>query len=74
MKERAHELRAAARSPRRTGGADGEAEVLAKIAEMQGPDRAMAELSSGRYQFTDGWLFPGRLPSAEPPVRIALAG
>jgi len=37
MKERAQELRAAAR------GADGESAVLAKIAEMQGPERAMAK-------------------------------
>jgi uncharacterized protein YdhG (YjbR/CyaY superfamily) len=37
MKERAQELKAEARR------ADGESAVLAKIAEMQGPDRAMAE-------------------------------
>lgn len=37
MKERAKELKAAA------GKADGESDVLAKIAEMQGPDREMAE-------------------------------
>ena len=36
MKERARELKAAA------AGADGEREVLAKIAEMPAPDRAMA--------------------------------
>jgi uncharacterized protein YdhG (YjbR/CyaY superfamily) len=39
MKERAHELKAAARA----GKADGESDVLAKIAEMPEPDRAMAE-------------------------------
>jgi uncharacterized protein YdhG (YjbR/CyaY superfamily) len=39
MKERAQELKAAARA----GKADGESAVLAKIAEMQGPDRAMAK-------------------------------
>lgn len=39
MRERARELRAAGRS----GKADGESEVLAKIAEMSGSDRAMAE-------------------------------
>jgi uncharacterized protein YdhG (YjbR/CyaY superfamily) len=39
MKERAHELKAAARG----GKADGEQDVLAKIAEMPEPDRAMAE-------------------------------
>ena len=37
MKERAQELKAAGRL------ADGEQEVLAKIAEMPGPDRVMAE-------------------------------
>ena len=37
MKERAKELKAEAQK------ADGERAVLAKIAEMQGPDRAMAE-------------------------------
>ena len=43
MRERAQELKAAARRGRRAGKADGEHDVLAKIAEMQGPDRAMAE-------------------------------
>ena len=37
MKERARELKAAAR------GAEGESDLLAKIAEMKGSDRAMAE-------------------------------
>jgi uncharacterized protein YdhG (YjbR/CyaY superfamily) len=37
MRERAKELKA------RTGKADGESDVLAKIAEMPGPDRKMAE-------------------------------
>jgi uncharacterized protein YdhG (YjbR/CyaY superfamily) len=41
MKERAAELKAEARAKK--GKADGESEVLAKIAEMQGPDRAMAK-------------------------------
>jgi uncharacterized protein YdhG (YjbR/CyaY superfamily) len=40
MRERAREKKAAAR---RGSKADGESEVLAKIAEMQGADRAMAE-------------------------------
>jgi uncharacterized protein YdhG (YjbR/CyaY superfamily) len=39
MKERAQELKATARA----GKADGERDVLAKIAEMPEPDRAMAE-------------------------------
>jgi uncharacterized protein YdhG (YjbR/CyaY superfamily) len=43
MKERAHELRAAGRRGQRSGKADGESDVLAKIAEMPEPDRAMAE-------------------------------
>ena len=42
MKERNQELKAEARRGR-TGKADGESELLAKIAEMPGPDRAMAE-------------------------------
>lgn len=41
IKERAKELKSATRS--RASKADGEAEVLAKIAEMTGSDRAMAE-------------------------------
>jgi uncharacterized protein YdhG (YjbR/CyaY superfamily) len=43
MKERAQELKAAARRGPRTANADGESDVLAKIAEMPKPDRAMAE-------------------------------
>jgi hypothetical protein len=42
MQERARELKAARRGPR-AGKADGEQDVLAKIAEMSEPDRAMAE-------------------------------
>ncbi len=43
MRERAQELKAEARRGPRAGKADGESDVLAKIAEMTGPDRAMAE-------------------------------
>jgi uncharacterized protein YdhG (YjbR/CyaY superfamily) len=45
MRERARELKAEARrGPRaKKDGADGEREVLAKIAEMAEPDRSMAE-------------------------------
>ena len=43
MKERAQELKTAARRRPRAGKADGEDDVLAKIAEMPEPDRAMAE-------------------------------
>src|SRR4029450_8102171 len=43
MKQRTKELKAEARRGPRAGKADGEAAVLAKIAEMPEPDRAMAE-------------------------------
>jgi uncharacterized protein YdhG (YjbR/CyaY superfamily) len=43
MKERAQELKAEARRGVRTDRADGEGDVLAKIAEMAEPDRAMAK-------------------------------
>jgi uncharacterized protein YdhG (YjbR/CyaY superfamily) len=43
MKERAQELKAAAPRGRRAAKADEESAVLAKIAEMAEPDRAMAE-------------------------------
>jgi uncharacterized protein YdhG (YjbR/CyaY superfamily) len=43
MKERAQELKAAARRGPRANGADGESDVLAKIAEMPEPDRSLAE-------------------------------
>ncbi|HXE98857.1 MAG TPA: DUF1801 domain-containing protein [Solirubrobacterales bacterium] len=43
MKERAQELKAEARRGSRAGKADGERDVLAKINEMRGSDRAMAK-------------------------------
>ena len=43
MKERAREVKAAGRRGSRASKADGESDVLAKIAEMPEPDRAMAE-------------------------------
>ncbi len=43
MKERAQELKAASRRGGRAGKADGERDVLAKIADMPEPDRAMAK-------------------------------
>jgi uncharacterized protein YdhG (YjbR/CyaY superfamily) len=43
MSERAQELTAAARRGPRSAKADGESDVLAKIAEMSETDRAMAE-------------------------------
>jgi hypothetical protein len=42
MKDRAQELKAEARRGSRADKGDGESAVLAKIAEMPGPDRAMA--------------------------------
>ncbi|MFB7471195.1 iron chaperone [Kitasatospora sp. NPDC056184] len=43
MKEHAKELKTAARRSPRTAKADGEKDVLAKIAEMEPADRALAE-------------------------------
>ena len=43
VKERAQELKAEARRGPRAKKADGESDVLAKIAEMPAPDRAMAK-------------------------------
>jgi uncharacterized protein YdhG (YjbR/CyaY superfamily) len=43
MQERAHEQKAAARRGPRAGTADGESDLLAKIAEMADADRALAE-------------------------------
>jgi uncharacterized protein YdhG (YjbR/CyaY superfamily) len=43
MKERAQELKAEARRGPRSDQANGESDLLAKIAEMPAPDRAMAE-------------------------------
>jgi uncharacterized protein YdhG (YjbR/CyaY superfamily) len=43
MKDRTRELKAEARRGPRAGKADGESDVLTKIAELPAPDRAMAE-------------------------------
>ena len=43
MRERAQELKAAARRGPRAGQADGESTLLAKLAEMPEPDRALGE-------------------------------
>ncbi len=43
MKERAQELKSEARRGSRAAKADGEKDMLAKIAEMPAPDRAMAK-------------------------------
>src|SRR5262245_1066362 len=60
MKERAQELKAEARRGGRADQADGESDVLAKIAEMPEPDRAMAKrlMRSSR---------PARQPSRRKP-------
>ena len=47
MREHAREFKAAARRGPRTDEADGESDVLAKIAEMPEPDRTMAERLHG---------------------------
>ena len=43
MQEHAQEMKRAARRGSRASAADGESDVLAKIAEMPAPDRVMAE-------------------------------
>ncbi len=43
MKDRGKELKAAGRRGSRAGQADGESEVLAKLAEMNEPDRVLGE-------------------------------
>ncbi len=43
MKARSDELKSTARRGSRAAKADGESDLLAKIAEMPGPDRVMAE-------------------------------
>ncbi len=57
MKERAQELKAARRGSR-AGKGDGEAEVLAKIAEMQPSDRALAERLHALIKATAPGLSP----------------
>ena len=47
MKERAQELKAEAGRGKRKGKADGEADVLAKIAEMPDADRIRVSLGVG---------------------------
>ena len=58
MKERAQELKASARRGPRTGKADRESAVLAKIAEMPAPDRAMAERLHGVIKASAPGLSP----------------
>ncbi|HEU0247494.1 MAG TPA: DUF1801 domain-containing protein [Gaiellaceae bacterium] len=58
MKERAHELKAEARRGTRANKADGESDVLAKIAEMPEPDRAMAERLHGLVKASAPTLSP----------------
>jgi uncharacterized protein YdhG (YjbR/CyaY superfamily) len=58
MKERAKEQKAAARRGPRAAAADGESEVLAKIAELPEPDRAMAERLHGLVKASAPALSP----------------
>ncbi|HWC11796.1 MAG TPA: hypothetical protein VG455_11290 [Acidimicrobiales bacterium] len=58
MRERAQEVKAAARRGQRAGKADGESDVLAKIAEMPEPDRAMAERLHAIVKASAPALFP----------------
>src|SRR5205809_8044419 len=60
MKERAQELKAAARRGPRGGKADEEGAVLAKIAEMPAPDRAMGEPPHAVIRATAPSLSPRR--------------
>jgi uncharacterized protein YdhG (YjbR/CyaY superfamily) len=58
MTERARELKEATRRGPRAGKADGESDVLAKIAEMAEPDRAMAERLHAIIHATAPQLLP----------------
>jgi uncharacterized protein YdhG (YjbR/CyaY superfamily) len=58
MKERAQELKAAGRRGPGARKADGESDVLAKIAEMQEPDRAMAKRLHGIIKASAPTLSP----------------
>ncbi len=58
MRERAREQRSEAGRRGRAGAAQGEADVLAKIAEMPEPDRAIAE----RFHAILRWSAPGLAP------------
>ncbi len=58
MKERAQELKAEARRGPRTHQADGESDVLAKIAEMPEPDRAMANRLHAVIKISEPALSP----------------
>jgi uncharacterized protein YdhG (YjbR/CyaY superfamily) len=58
MKERSRELKAATPRCSRAGSADGESEVLAKIAEMTEPDRALAERLHALIKATAPGLSP----------------
>ena len=59
MREHAQELRAAARRGRSADTAGGESDLLAKIAEMQEPDRAMAERIHAIIKSSAPALSPG---------------
>ena len=58
MKERARELKAEGRRGPRAGKADGESDLLAKIAEMPEPDRTMARRLHAIVQASAPALMP----------------
>ena len=62
MKERARELKADARRGAGGGSADGETDLLAKIAEMHESDRAMAERLHAIVKASAPELTPRRRP------------
>src|ERR1035441_10406554 len=64
MKERAQELKAEARRGLRAKKADGEGDVLAKIAKMPEPDRAMAERLHAIVKASAPALSPRTWPGA----------
>ncbi len=69
MKERAQELKAEARRGARAGKADGESDVLAKIAEMPEPDRAMAKRLHAIIQGRQGRLLLPKRAQVQVAVR-----
>jgi hypothetical protein len=73
MRERAKELKTAARRGSRVDRADGEGDVLEKIAEMPQPDRAMAERLHALIEDTapDLWPTSQRPRSATRPCNTA---
>jgi len=65
MRERAQELQAAERRGPRRGKADGESDVLAKIAGMPEPDRPMAVRLHAIVKASVRPTTPGRQPATD---------